>query len=226
MFACRASSIIINGGGEKAVCEFHCASWDCDHCAEDKRAALIAKLIGGNPDVAWTVTTVVGSYGDPVKARNAMVAAWQDFIDSEVQRRKLKRPPYGIVIEAGEGAWPHMHILMRHWYIDFHRLQEWMQRRLKAHRVHFDLLRDPKAGAKYMGKYLGKAPHRFGTGKRYWFTQNWDQRPPHQPWREKRPGERHWIFPLLWHVIRDRHLENAWTLIREGKTWAILGEPP
>jgi hypothetical protein len=226
MFACRAASIVIISDGEKAVCEYCCGSWECDECAHTKRQAIIARILGGNPDIAWTVTTVVGSYGDPVIARNAMVEAWQDFIDTEVKRRGLKRPPYAVVVEAGEQGWPHMHIMMRHWFLDFARLQAWMERRLKAHRVHFDLLRDPKAGAKYMGKYLGKAPHRFGTGKRYWFTVNYDLRPKPKRWRERQPGDQPWIVTEVWTTIRDLHLGTGWRLLAQGKAHCILGQPP
>lgn len=226
MFACRASSIVIASDGEKAVCEYSCGSWECDDCAQDKRKAIIARILGGQPDIAWTVTTVVGSYGDPVRARNAMVEAWQDFIDTEVQRRRLKRPPYAVVIEAGEQGWPHMHIMLRHWFIDFDRLQDWMARRLKAPHVRFDVLRDPTAGARYMGKYLGKAPHRFGTGKRYWFTQNYDLRPKHKPWREKQQGEVPWIVTEVWTKVRDLHVENWWRLLAQGDHFCILGQPP
>jgi hypothetical protein len=174
----------------------------------------------------WTLTSHRIEGADPVKARYALVEAWQDFIDTEVKRRKAQRPQYSAHVEATEEGWPHLHITIRHFYIDHHRLSDWMKRRIDAPIVQFEHIRDQKHCAAYVAKYLGKDPHRFGNGKRYWFTQKWDQRKKRQPWREKHPDDRTWIFPLIWSDIRDRHLENAWTLIKEGKTWAILGEPP
>jgi hypothetical protein len=226
MFACRASSIVVHSDGERAVCEFRCAKWACEPCAQDKRNAIIAQICDGQPDIMWTMTTVVGSFEDPVKARYALVEAWQDLIDSEVQRRKLKRPPYGVVIEAGEQGWPHMHVPMRHWYLDFHRVQQWMERRLGAHRVNFVVLRGLNNVAGYMAKYLGKEPHKFGNGKRYWFTRNWKLSPKPKPWRIKTPNDIAELVGEIWTVIRDLHLAKSWALIAQGKRWCTLAQPP
>jgi hypothetical protein len=223
---CGQDSIVIHAAEEKAVCQYFCDSWECPSCSERKRACLIARILAGFPSIMWTLTSRVDEGSDPVHAFRELVKALQDFMDTECKRRKIRRIQYFVVVEATKQGWPHLHLMVRDVYIDHARLSDWMDRRANSPIVHFDILDSPTAGARYMSKYLGKAPHRFGTGKRCWCTHSWDLKPKPLPWREKRPGELCELVADTWTHIRDLHIANHWLLKDEWANKCLLERPP
>ena len=90
--------------------------------------------------------------------------------------------PFGAVIEAHVSGYPHLHIMARGRWIDQAWLSAQCQELINSHRVHVRRIDKRSQAVGYVAKYCGKCAHRFGTCKRYWFSQDWKLRE-----RRKRP---------------------------------------
>ena len=114
-----------------------------------------------------------------------------------IARREDKRHKevsgYLWVIEATKNGWPHLHVLWRGRYMPQEWLSEEMDRLTNSPIVWIERIEDPKRRAGYVAKYCGKAPHKFGTLKRYAQTRNY-QLPQERTW--ERTIHRSWKWNI------------------------------
>lgn len=85
---------------------------------------------------------------------------------------------YLCVFEAHKSGEPHLHILFRGRYIPQDWLSEQCAELLNSPRCDIRKVHNQKQAAWYVSKYVGKAPHKFGTNKRYWHTTNYELHSP------------------------------------------------
>lgn len=176
--------MLCQGRTAVAVCPGHaiattifCRSWGCPECAERRSAQLIALAISGQPTRFITLTSKRRPGLTPEAAAKQQVHGWQ----VSVKRWKRLRPgndcDYMPVFEATKNGWPHLHILWRGPWIDQKWLSSQMDELTGSPVVWVEKIDDSKKAARYIAKYCGKEPHRFGTCKRYWSTQGYNLTP-------------------------------------------------
>lgn len=163
--------------GEIRAGRIWCKSWNCEHCAPKRRQQLKAQAAAGKPTTLITITQPYGSHETADEAAKALVHAWRMTLQLGQRENRFPRIQYIAVFEETKKGWPHLHILARAPFID----QQWLSRTME----HFgagaivDIRRvySARHAARYVGKYVSKAPHRYEGCKRYWRTHGYDLNP-------------------------------------------------
>ena len=196
---CSEGTLVNQGAHGVRAITLRCRSWGCPLCQPDRQRQLVALAASGKPTVFITLTSNPRIGKSPSSRARALSAAWRVIVRRARKKYGYKVIPYFCVFEATKRGEPHLHILARVKWID----QRWLSRQMReltgSPIVDIRKVRSVKQAASYISKYIGKAPHRFETCKRYWRTKNWDQST-----FEKEPMEGDWS--RAWEV-RDRSLE-------------------
>jgi hypothetical protein len=113
----------------------------------------------------------------PADRARKLARAWRVVVARARRQLKLSRIEYLAVFEATKRGEPHLHILVRSGFIPQRWLSAQMRDLVGSPVVDIRLVRSARQAAAYVSKYIGKAPHRFATCKRYWKTRGWDLSP-------------------------------------------------
>ena len=178
-----------------------CRSWGCPLCQPDRQRQLVALAASGQPTVFITLTSNPRTGSSPASRARALASAWPVIVRRARAKYGYSSIPYFCVFEATKNGEPHLHILARVKWID----QRWLSRQMReltgAPIVDIRVVRSVKQAASYISKYIGKAPHRFKTCKRYWRTKSWDLSK-----HDKEPMEGDWSN--VWE-LRDQRLTSV-----------------
>lgn len=141
---------------------------------------------------------------------------------SPVDLGKEKRIEFLAVFEATKLGWPHLHILCRSKWIDYHWLSDQMRKRLNSPMVNVQRITNPAKAAGYVAKYCGKAPHKFGDCKRYWKSKNYCA--PYDPFAGLEPTEIPTFevvptSPAAWAASREA---EGWWTVRDGDVYRAI----
>jgi hypothetical protein len=150
-----------------------CRRWSCQDCLPLRRSEVVKLARAGEPQLMITLTSQRQEGQSPDDAAVALVRAWVLIVKRLKRLRKLKHVHYFAVIEATKLGWPHLHILTRLTFIEHAWLSNTAREIIGSPVVWLTRLRGNGHGAKYVAKYLGKAPHAFAGTKRYWRSQLW-----------------------------------------------------
>lgn len=165
-----------------------CKRWTCDYCRELLRLRVIRMAVDGQPEKILTLTCNVNAYSDPDSAAHHM----RDQVPKLIKRMRRLRPAsdiqYFLVVERTKNGWPHFHILLRAPYIP----QAWYQKQwlelAGSPIVDIRAIHGGRETARYVGKYLGKSPHRFSKMRSYDASRGWfDPTGGRHAWRHKNP---------------------------------------
>lgn len=170
---CREPSAVKYGDGWALAVSLPCRSWLCLDCQPRRRAQLIELAAGGAPNRLITIT-VNPEVGDgPLDRARLLARAWRIVVARA--RRSVHKEPinYLAVFEATKRGEPHLHILARCGFISQRWLSDQMGNVLQSPIVDIRRIHNVRHAARYVAKYIGKAPHKFGTCKRYWHTKLW-----------------------------------------------------
>lgn len=170
---CRDTSLVNTYPDRLTARPICCRSWNCDFCRPARKKRVCREAAAGNPQIMVTLTVTPRWGRDKVDRAKGLVAAWRDFVKIAKEYHKYPDIPYFVVFEATKKGEPHLHILCRVPYISHKLLSEFMGARMKAPNVWIDECTSNRNAARYVAKYIGKAPGKFGTCKRYWQTRSW-----------------------------------------------------
>lgn len=151
-----------------------CRRWSCEYCQPRRKRQLIAKGASGKPDTFLTLTSSNDTAATPAEAAKELVVAWRKVRAEACKRYGYETIPFIAVFEATKRGWPHLHILIRCKWLD----QKWLSERM-AHHARAPIVDIRRVGrmqdvVRYLFKYIGKAPHGFGTCKRYWTSRDYE----------------------------------------------------
>ena len=203
---CSEASLVNHGLRAVRAVTLRCRCWSCGMCLPLRKARLVSDVADGLPTKLLTLTTRAVAGGDAVAEARRQGEALGALMKIMRKRWPGLHIAYFAVREATKQGWPHLHVALRSPYIP----QPWLKATWLAltGSPGVDIRRIYGAGnaAKYLAKYIGKDPHRFGTTKRYWYSRNWfDVRPDPKPdtgdWNSK------------WHLVVEhvgRLAEAAW----------------
>ncbi len=191
---CGEASLVNYGEQKVRAAILRCKCWSCDMCLPLRKARLIRDVVDGEPTKFLTLSTRWTEGGDP-DAEAQRQTAWF----ATLRRRMKKAWPsedfaYYAVREGTKRGWPHLHIAMRNIYISSGWISKNWQDITGSDNIKIKKIYGSKGAAKYLAKYIGKNPMRFGTTKRYWCSKNW-----FEPRPEREPPEGDW--DTIWHIV-------------------------
>ena len=198
-----------------------CRSWGCEFCRPRRHAQLVALAQSGQPGAFITLTSGPETGRSPVEAARALVLAWRKVRREAMRVYGLDRLPFLAVFEATKAGRPHLHILARVRWLD----QAWLSKRMAFHArapiVDIRRVNTPRQVANYVAKYIGKAPHRFGTCKRYWASRDYEL-PREDGGGRRRRLEGTWSvhFGRLADLLRQ-YTTAGWAIVPDGDGFMV-----
>jgi len=174
MTLCREYTLVKHFAGFVHCKPLTCRSWGCEYCAPQRRTRLMAQAASGAPQrfLTLTVNPTVGS--DPDDRLLRLSAAWRTCVKRLRRLYGQHTIQYLAVVEATDRGEPHLHILLRSPYIPQQLLSSIMAELIDSPIVDIRKIKSTRELIRYVAKYITKAPHHFGTGKRYWSSQSWE----------------------------------------------------
>ncbi len=206
---CGEHSLVNEGHDGRRAVSLRCRAWTCEECALTRYRQLVALAKSGKP-TRFITLTVNPSWGNsPEERAHALADAWRTVVRRWKTKKSLTAFPYLCVFEATKNGEPHLHILARIDWISVNWLRKLMKKLIAAPVIDVQEIKNQKKVAYYISKYVGKAPHRFATCKRYWTTQDWEvtKFEPEPP-----PGRWH----SAWRIVRTPLNELAAEWRRQG----------
>ena len=224
---CGEASLVKTDEDAAEGVTMRCRAWTCDGCLPRRQTQLAGLFLSGRPNtfITLTVNPAVGS--SPEHRARLLKDAWRQVVKRAKKLYRYKEIPYACVTEATKDGEPHLHILVRCRWIGQGWLAEQMKELTGAPICWIERIRSPKRMARYVSKYCGKEPHRFGTMKRYWCTPSWVI----DHWEKPEP-------PIIVRGVWDRdsrnllELESAWVMggwsawQKDGHVWGHGHDPP
>ena len=206
MSLCGDRCAIKTVGDQLHVASLPCRSWSCEFCAPRRRRQLVKLAVMGEPNTFITLTVRPDGGSSRIARARALVDAWRVVVRRAKKKYGYRSIPYLAVFEATKAGEPHLHILSRVRWIDQKWLSAQMRALIGAPVVDIRRIDSPGRAAAYVGKYVGKAPGKFGTSKRYWRTRDyapgWNAREPDDggaecPWVYKAMSQGAYVMSAL-----------------------------
>ena len=193
-----SEAVLVNQGIDAArAVTLRCRSWGCELCQPRRKARLIYLARSGQPQTFITITVNPAEGESQVDRARTLVKAWRLIVKRAKRQYGYKHIAYLCVFEATKKGEPHLHILSTVRWIDQKWLSRQMQEIANAPIVDIRKVRSGAHVAFYIAKYIGKAPHRFGTLKRYWHTKGWDL----DPWKGETWGTG---WSARWEIVETK----------------------
>ncbi len=165
---CAEWALVKEQGRETTVLPLLCKCWTCEECNPRRKHRLAQEAIAGNPNRFLTITSRYKQDGCPHAAARALVKAWR-IIRTEYEKKHGKGSlQFLAVFEATKKGWPHLHIVVRSGWIDWHWLKKRMSYLLDSPSVDIRKIKSVQQLSHYLTKYLTKKPEAFKGTKRYW----------------------------------------------------------
>lgn len=176
---CSEASLVNHGERKVRVITLWCRCWSCEMCEPGRKRRVCREVAEGQPNIFLTLTTRYVEGGDPVAEARRQGDAFAALARLIRKRWKGREFEYYVVREATKRGWPHLHLMIRSGFIPAKWLVEQWKALTGSYVVKIKAIYRVGNVAAYLAKYIGKAPHRFGTTKRYWHSRGWfDVRPP------------------------------------------------
>jgi len=169
----------------------------------------MAQCASGTPNrfITLTVNPRIGE--SPADRLLLLARAWRVTVQRLRRRYVGHTIDYFAIVEETKNGEPHLHILFRGPFIPQAYLSACMGEIIDSPIVDIRQIKGAREVIRYVAKYVTKAPHHFGTGKRYWSTQDWEEPADSKkdPSAEGLPG---------WQVVRESMIALVWAWIHEG----------
>ena len=201
---CSEACLVNHGLARVRAATLRCRCWSCDLCVAMRKARLVNDVANGLPSKLLTLTTRAVEGGDHVAEARRQGEALAVLIRRIRRRCAGHEVAYFAVREAHRSGWPHMHVALRSPYLPWAWLVEQWEGLTGSRGVDIRAIYQAGNAARYLAKYIGKAPHRFGTTKRYWSSRNWLDVVPE---REPEPSD----WAAVWFLDRRAIAEIAET---------------
>lgn len=190
---CTEWSLVKHNLGLLEVTPLYCKRWSCMLCQPKRKSRLIREVKAGNPNTFITLTVSPKEDETPAERCSALSKAWRTVVARAKRKYKIKKLPYFVVVEATKAGEPHLHILARLKWIDQRWLSDQMRALTGAPIVDIRRIRHRNVAAAYVAKYIGKAPGKFGTSKRYWQSKGYRLDAKEEKPIDRWTGAEYWI---------------------------------
>jgi len=207
---CREWSLVKRQPEERRIRMLRCRSWGCEECAPDRKKQLIGLALGGKPTRFMTLTSNPNEGGTPEERCGTLHRA-ANLVWKRIRRRyPTAEFEFINVTEATKAGEPHLHFLIRGPHIDQRFISKSMKELINAPIVDIRRIKNAKQAAAYVAKYIGKAPHKFGSYKRYWTSRNYDLRENNEASDGDEPTYRWEIDRRSMYHILEEWVHEGW----------------
>ena len=204
----------------------YCRAWSCDICMPRRKRRLVNDVADGLPTKLLTLTTRYVEGGDPVAEARRQVDAFAALARLIKRRYPGEEFAFFVVREATKQGWPHMHVALRAPFLPWKWLSETWEALTGSPGVDIRAIYEATNAARYLAKYIGKDPQRFGTTKRYWCSRNW-----HDVVEPREPGQDDW--DSKWHIVRhcfgklaEDYFMRRWEVQMDGRYGFFQAQAP
>jgi hypothetical protein len=170
---CQSQSLVNRDDHICVAVTLRCRSWLCPECQPVRKRQLLELAVHGTPTKFVTLTANPAVGVSPADRARQLARAWRLVVGRAKRQFKIADLNYLAVFEATKRGEPHLHILLRSPFIPQRWLSDQMRAIMRSPIVDIRQVKNPRQAAHYVAKYIGKAPHRFATCKRYWHSKNW-----------------------------------------------------
>ena len=226
---CSAITIMTQREGYLTAAPLRCRCWHCEHCQPWRHAELADMARRGRPTTFLTLTVRGGGGADPTENANLIRDAWQKLVRIIKRVYRLERLPFLAIFEEHQSGQPHLHILGRFPFID----QKWLSAAWEgltgAFKVDIRRVRSMRGVARYVAKYVSKAPKMWAGTKRYWRSQDWLVEPERERPVLDTPMLSFWVQQSNISMVATSYIQRGWSACTDGNRWAFwgaLGRPP
>ena len=173
-FMCGGLWLLRTDDGHCQAVRLLCKTWGCPYCGKKRRKSLIALGLRGEPNTFLTLTTSPQTATDPTKRAKVLVKAFRTIV-REIRKQRPNRDFEYLAVDGSPAK--RQPTLARPLPVDLDRPGVALKpherasgrpdRRYPTNNQHHH-------ASRYVAKYVGKAPQRFGKLKRYWHSKRWD----------------------------------------------------
>jgi hypothetical protein len=190
------------------VTSLPCKCWGCAPCAEVNKAKLKRRAYAGFPTKFLTATVNPAIGINPDHRAGLLRDAWQKVVRQIKQKYKGQEVEYLVVFEKTKKGEPHIHVLLRSQYIPQPWLKMRFEQEIQAHQVNIKEVKNKKAVASYVAKYMAKDPEKFPGCKRFWTSKHW-QLLEEIPWKNP-DGEpiRQWVELMAMEEVIEKYTKK------------------
>lgn len=207
---CNWTTMVIQTDFQVKIAPFSCRSWSCDGCQELRLRQLWRLAMAGDPVTFITLTSLVRNHMTPDLAARELRDAWRVLVREIKQKGISEKLEYLCVFEETKQGWPHLHILARCGYID----QSWLSNRMEALAtspiVDIRRIKSRWQMARYVSKYVSKAPRRYDGCKRYWTSQNYLDTENGKKYKDKKISHGVIMVDEPYQVVVERFRAARW----------------
>lgn len=216
MVLCREWSLVKEKGSVTEVEPLRCKCWHCIECQPIRSKRLVRECMEGEPRRFLTLTVNPDNYRDGDDAARAMVDGWREM-------RRLIRLyydadafPFFAVFEATKKGTPHLHILLRGWFIPQWLIAAWWRDITGSRIVDIRFIRQRRSAARYVGKYVGKGPNQYRGCKRYWRSLDWFAPCETEDGPDEREAVRFSVSMKHWTELLQSYSSGPWVVDWDG----------
>ena len=205
----RPATVLVVAPDRVLVRDGPCNNWRCSYCRQINAYRLRKRLVQIRPTRLLTLTWRNTQPETPTQAYYAMSSALSKLIKRLKRLWPAETIRYVAVCESTEKGWPHFHILIECPYIRQRKLSAIWKALTNSPIVDIRRIYDPEKTAKYLTKYLTKAPavpphcRHFRASRGYL--------PPYIPTHKLRDGQ-----PCMFKVSKERPSTVATRLLMRG----------
>lgn len=174
MSYCTDLSLLKDFGGYKTVASLKCRRWQCPDCGPRRTRDLRDRCRRAATTIFLTLTIRQGFAATPDAQAVELAKGWRMLRQYILRKMGWRKLPFIAVIEKHKSGWPHMHLLLRCKYVPHQLIRAWWVERFNSPRIWIEAINNEVKAARYLSKYLAKAPHAFEGTKRYWASHDFD----------------------------------------------------
>jgi hypothetical protein len=187
---------------------------------------VIAQVLAGVPNKFLTLTSRNPGNADPVLEAERLSHALSVFAKRIARYLHVKKIEYAAFFEATEKGWPHLHLLGRWRFIPQSWLLDQWRDIIGQGGVNISKPKRKHGTANYVSAYVGKGAHKFGTLKRYRFTQGY-RLPQKENWKPVMDADETWcLINKSLNLWCDERLAEQWRLVIRTQHFALARPPP
>lgn len=170
---CKSRTIVKQHIDHIRLSPLRCKCWHCDDCVSMRLAELADTCKRGRPNTFITLTVIAQDDDKQAERAQALKRAWTLIRRRLAYQKGWERIPFIAIFEETQKGEPHLHILARMGWVEKAWLSGVLRELTGAYIVDIQRVRSQRGVARYVSKYVSKAPVMWEGTKRYWRSLNW-----------------------------------------------------
>lgn len=224
MVFCQSQTIVKSYSTHHEIAPLRCRCWHCQDCVGMRLAQLSRLCRDGQPTTFLTFTIRAVDDDNQAERARLIKRAWTNLRRVIVRRFKLKSLPFIAIFEQTKRGEPHLHVLARMPFVDQKFLSKYWEEHTGAFRVDVRKVRSQAGVARYVSKYVSKAPVMWEGTKRYWRSLDWIVEKTLDVSRPIIEMLAWWKREVHHLVVIDGYQRMGWKVGFNGRKWFAWGE--